>query len=72
MPFDGLISPPTDNRSLRASGIVTGWPRLAASAAEERLGETHRRIFLSRDGGSGRARRPERPGRNVCACVHFS
>src|ERR1700733_16245569 len=42
---------------------VTGRPRLAASEAKGRLGETHRRIFLSRDGGSSRARRPERPGR---------
>ncbi len=48
---------------VKAPGIVTGWPRLAVSEAEGRLGETHRRIFLARDGGSSRARRPERPGR---------
>jgi RHS repeat-associated protein len=63
MPFYGLTSQSTVNRSFLAPGIVTGWPRLAESAAEERLGETHRRIFLSGDGGSSRARRPEGPGR---------
>ena len=63
MPFNGLTSQPAINRSFFARGIVTGWPRLAASEAKGRLGETHRRILLSRGGGSSRARRPERPGR---------
>jgi RHS repeat-associated protein len=63
MMTNGLTSQPAINRSFLARGIVTGWPRLAASEAKGRLGETHRRIFLSRDGGSSRARRPERPGR---------
>jgi len=45
---------------LSAPGIVTGWPRRPASSCAGRLGETHR---LSRDGGSSRARPPERRGR---------
>jgi hypothetical protein len=63
MPFNDLTSQSTIDRSFLAPGIVTVWPRQAASEAEDRLVETHRRIFLTRDGGSSRARRPERPGR---------
>jgi len=65
MPFEGLTSQPTVHHSVLARGIVTGRPRLAKSEAKGRLGETHRRILLSRDGGSSRARRPERPGRKA-------
>jgi len=48
---------------LSAPGIVTGWPRRPASSCAGRLGETHHRVFLARDGGSSRARPPERRGR---------
>jgi RHS repeat-associated protein len=61
--FTTAIDSVSNRLTFLAPGIVTGWPRLAESAAEERLGETHRRIFLSGDGGSSRARRPEGPGR---------
>jgi hypothetical protein len=67
MPFDGLTSPPKDPASFRAPGIVTAWLRLAASEAEDRLGESHRGDFLSR--GVGRvepgARRPGRKNRST-------
>jgi hypothetical protein len=60
MPFDGLKSQPSLDNSLRAPGIVTAWPRQAATAADW-LGES-RRLFL--DGGrvepDGR-----RPGRTT-------
>jgi hypothetical protein len=50
MPFDRLTSPPKDPASFRAPGIVTAWPRLAASEAKDKLGESHRGDFLSRGG----------------------
>lgn len=62
MPFNGLTSQPAVNPSFLTRGIVTDWPRLAGSAAEGRLGETHRRFL---DGGrvEPEGRRPGRKNR---------
>ena len=60
MPHDGLTASYAPCRHLNAPGIVTAWPRLAASDAAGRLGESHHRFFLRL--WSSRARRPERTG----------
>jgi RHS repeat-associated protein len=57
MPFDGLTSHLAINRSLRAPGIVTAWPR------PRKGGSGSHAIALSGDGGRVEPGGPERAGR---------